>query len=207
MPLGCPSTLVGRAAPSSAAAATSACPKLRAQRRQSVPGSACLAQTWFPFCRECRESSAEHSTREGVQLPLFLHQPSQRAPPPVRNMPRYPTGRHGGDLCLWDCCPSFSLGSGSAAAPVQPTQPAPRLASLPGVPDLTAAGKGALQCEPCQTLPVTASGKHSLRSQRLLGTTESKILGAAQASLTSELQCKDPDGFLPSTLVVTSNTV
>lgn len=72
------------------------------------------------------QSSAEHSTREGVQLPLFLHQPSQRAPPPVRNMPRYPTGRHGGDLCSFL---SSSLGSGSAAAPVQPTQPAPRLRS------------------------------------------------------------------------------
>lgn len=39
-----------------AAAVTSASPKrlCTAQQRQSVPLSSCLAETCFPFCRECR---------------------------------------------------------------------------------------------------------------------------------------------------------
>lgn len=120
---------VGRAAPSSspAAAAASACPeRLCGLCRQSVRAPRVSHRHGSHFAGNAELCRAQHSTREGVQLPLFLHQPSQRAPPPVRNMPRYPTGRHGGDLCSFL---SSSLGSGSAAAPVQPTQPAPRLRS------------------------------------------------------------------------------
>lgn len=95
---GCPG---GQSSPFPGAAVTSAWHSdVRAQRTQSVPGSPC--RTDMVPILQGMQSSAEHSTREGVQLPLLLQQPSQRAPPPVRNMPRSPTGRHGDDLCLWE---------------------------------------------------------------------------------------------------------
>lgn len=130
MPLGCPPALLGTAAPSSAAAVTSACPK-RLCRHSTKPADLSVHHRDMVPILQGMQSSAEHSTREGVQLPLLLHQPSQRAPPPVRNTPRYPTGRRGDDLCLWEPLSLSLLGSGSAA-PAQPTQPALASPRSPG---------------------------------------------------------------------------
>lgn len=80
MPLGCPLALVGRAAPSSAAAVTSACANpnhVQAQHRQSLPLCPCITGTSFPFCRECRALQSAAPGRGCSFLCFCISPPSE----------------------------------------------------------------------------------------------------------------------------------
>lgn len=110
MPQGCPSASVGRAAPSFlAAAVTSASPKrlCTAQQRQSVPLSPCLAETCFPFCRECRALQSRTPGRGCSFLCFCTSPPSEllRLSGTCRVIPQAGTGMicASGSRC---CCPS-----------------------------------------------------------------------------------------------------
>lgn len=110
MPQGCPSASVGRAAPSFlAAAVTSASPKrpCTAQQRQSVPLSPCLAETCFPFCRECRALQSRTPGRGCSFLCFCTSPPSEllRLSGTCHVIPQAGTGMicASGSRC---CCPS-----------------------------------------------------------------------------------------------------
>jgi len=179
--LRCPSALMGRAAPLLAAAVTkppqnAAC--RRRTERQSLPFSLPLGET-FPILQGLRSAAEPNSPGRGVQLSLVLHQPCQGAPPPAWNTPRYPTGRHGDGLCCWEplvCSRRAALcPAGLQLCSSSPIHPAS--ASLPRVPNLIAAGEKVLPCGYRRTQPVRTSWKYPLRSQPLLSTTESRIVG------------------------------
>lgn len=164
-------------------------------------GSPCLAQTWFPFCRECRALQSTAPGRGCSFLCFCTSPPSEllRLSGICHVIPQAGTGV----ICARFCPPRWAL----ALQQRQSSPPSPRLACAPQGPGPhgnrggSAAGR-ALPNPACdsqrETLPQKAAIARHHREQNARGCTH---------TLSTELHCKDPDRFLPSTLVVTGNTV
>lgn len=153
MPLGCPSCPGGSAAPSRPCGDISLPGALCQPGRDKAPCCCplCVSQTRFPFCREC--GALQSPAPGGGAAPLPLHQRSQRAPQPVRNMARacFVIPQAGTAVICAGAAVVLVAGL-SSAAPAQPSQP-----RSPGSPS---SGKGALRCQgskatrqPAGTLP------------------------------------------------------